>query len=202
MPLIVFEGIDGSGTTTHATSLYADLRTAKPVVLTSQPTKGPIGKFVRSIFEGKVQAELPSWKQMLYLFQADREGHAKQLREWLEEGNLVICDRYWMSSLTYQVASAEQEGANGMQVADWIARLNEDMPQPAVTFVLDVSVPEALRRKGESGDLFQKQEILERVRELYQQVDAERIVRLDTEKLSIGETEQAIERTLDEYGLL
>lgn len=210
MPLIVFEGIDGSGTTTHAHKLYDRIRGEEPptpeserrVRLTSQPTKSPIGQFVRNIFEGVHGPELPSWKQMVYLFQADREGHAIRLKEWLDQGTIVISDRYWMSAMTYQVASAVQAGENQFQVADWISRLNEEMPQPAVTFLLDVSVEEALRRKEKSADLYQKGDFLEQVRQLYLQMKAERIEVIDTEFLDVEETQQHIVTVLGTLGIL
>lgn len=209
MPLIVFEGIDGSGTTTHAHKLYGRIRGEAPALksehlvrLTSQPTTSAIGTFVRQIFEGTYGSELPFWKQMVYLFQADREGHAIHLKKWLDQGTTVISDRYWMSAMAYQVASAVQAGENQFQVADWISRLNEEMPQPSVTFLLDVSVEEALRRQEKSADLYQKGDFLEQVRQLYLQMKAKRIEVIDTESLNVEETQQHIVKVLGTLGIL
>ena len=85
MPYIIFEGIDGSGTTTQSKHLAEKLKElGRDVLWTCEPTTGFVGKFVREVFEKK-HGPLPSWRVMLYLFQADRELHYQMIRKWLKE---------------------------------------------------------------------------------------------------------------------
>lgn len=204
MPLVVFEGIDGSGKTHQASKLLKKRTAVEPesAVLTSSPTKGPFGKFVREVFEGRIVPELPSWRQMVYLFQTDLEEHAVQLKKWLQAGRLVICDRYWMSCMTYQVVSAMEDGEDFLKASNWIASLNEHMPDPALTIIFDLPVEESLKRRGKDPDLFERSEYLQKVRELYQQIEGERIERVDTFNQSEEETAARIGVLLETYGLV
>ena len=67
---IVLEGIDGCGKSTQAKRLAARLReNGRQVVLTSEPTKGKIGLFIREILSGKEKVDA---KTLALLFTADR----------------------------------------------------------------------------------------------------------------------------------
>jgi dTMP kinase len=101
------------------------------------------------------------------LYAADREDHLHNpvygLVHDLEQGKLVISDRYLYSSLAYQ--GVECEFAK-------IASLNE-FPAPEYVFFIDTPVQECLRRidgRGSETELFEKQEFLERVKENYERI--------------------------------
>src|SRR5438874_12719044 len=76
---IVFEGLDGSGSTTQANLLYERLvEHGRKAWLTSEPSSGPIRQLIRLFFSGRVV--LPSDpairdRQFAYLFAADRFDH-------------------------------------------------------------------------------------------------------------------------------
>ena len=101
---IVFEGLDGAGTTTQARLFVERLRAGgAAVVATAEPTDGPIGRRIRAVLSGAEQA---SDRTMAYLFAADRSEHLDDpnhgvLAE-LHRGRYVVCDRYLFSSLAYQ----------------------------------------------------------------------------------------------------
>lgn len=177
--LIVLEGIDGSGTTTQTRLLAERLRreTGRRVVETRQPTRGPCGQFVRQVFEGKTDySKLPNWRVMAHLFQADREEHFEQLWDWLGDGCIVVCDRYWGSGLVYQSAGAGDECEEALEL---IHSLNKHAPSPSIEILLDLSAEVALQR-ALSADHFTKSEFLTKVRELYwSQLGADRTINVE-----------------------
>lgn len=194
MPLIVFEGIDGSGTTTQSKRLAASKVSAQWIC---QPTQGVVGCFVREVFNGKYGPLLP-WRTMLHLFQADREMHVKDIRRWLSEGRYVVSDRYWLSTMCYQTVSAAEEDGAADAAADLIESVNVHLPQPDVTLVLDVSVEEALRRKNEELDHYEQKDFLEKVRQNYLRVGGVR--RIDTMGKSEDEVFELVNQQLAEAG--
>lgn len=100
---IVFEGVDGSGTTTQSHILASYLREAGfPVVLTREPGGTPIGERIRHLVLDPRQ-EAISHVAELFLYGADRAQHVKEvIQPSLNQGKIVICDRYIASSLAYQ----------------------------------------------------------------------------------------------------
>ena len=71
---IVFEGIDGAGTTSQAGRLLARLRQLDlSAHLTAEPSKGPIGRLLRSLLGGAAAPVDPD--AMALLFAADRRDH-------------------------------------------------------------------------------------------------------------------------------
>lgn len=105
---IVFEGADGSGTTTQSKELVQALQQKfgeKSAIWTAEPSQGVIGKTLRSILSGE-HGGLDSvwgWREMSYLFMADRIHHVKtEILPALQAGVHVVCDRYYASTLVYQ----------------------------------------------------------------------------------------------------
>src|SRR5512137_26082 len=98
---LVIEGLDGSGKTTQTHLLAQKLSKNYPVNLTAEPSRGKIGTFIRQccLYEDK---RLPIEAEAL-LFAADRIEHLqKEIKPAIDEGKIVICDRYIYSSLAYQ----------------------------------------------------------------------------------------------------
>ncbi len=162
---VVFEGLDGAGTTTQMQLLaeYCD-KSDRPCRPTFEPTDKPIGRLVRSVLQ-KQLVTTPLALAMLYA--ADREDHLYNpvygLVHDLENGKLVISDRYLYSSLAYQGVECEY---------DKIASINE-FPAPEYVFFIDTPVDECLRRisgRGNETELFEKHEFLERVKENYERI--------------------------------
>ncbi|HYY53573.1 MAG TPA: dTMP kinase, partial [Myxococcales bacterium] len=105
---IALEGLDGSGTTTQAERIASVLRAqGRRVLLTREPSDGPIGTLIRLALTGRLglpQRSGPLTEEALaLLFAADRVDHlAAVIEPALERGELVVCDRYVLSSLAYQ----------------------------------------------------------------------------------------------------
>lgn len=157
---IVLEGIDGSGTTTQAGRVAAALRErGRTVVETHEPGSGPIGVEIRKLL--KPEASPPAGLLPL-LFAADRLEHlANVVKPALERGEVVICDRYTLSSLVYQ----------GLEHAPaWILEINTHAISPSLTFLLDLPAEVALERVNARGGLaerFDRLEVQQRLRAGY-----------------------------------
>src|SRR6266545_2458315 len=100
--LITFEGVEGSGKSTHCRLLADWLRSqGREVVLTSEPDGTPLGAAVRGLFE--VEGVPPTPLAQTFLFMAARQQHVAQvIRPALSRGAVVISDRYADATLAYQ----------------------------------------------------------------------------------------------------
>ncbi|MGE0324298.1 MAG: dTMP kinase [Polyangiaceae bacterium] len=176
---IVLEGIDGSGSTTHTKLLSKALRKDGHEVRTScEPTGGPVGGLIRQVLQRRLMVAdgdtvRPfAWSTMALLFAADRLDHLDSLiLPALQDGAIVLSDRYDLSSLAYQSATAP----GGAEVVPWIRELNARAMRPDLTIVLDVSADVAEERRGRRGgaeELFEKREIQARLARLYLEAEA------------------------------
>lgn len=162
--LIAIEGIDGAGKSTQSRLLFEKLKEGGyPVVLLHEPTNGQWGEKIRELSTNgrdKTTAE-----EELELFLKDRlEDVEINIRPKMLEKNVVIMDRYYFSNVTYQ-------GARGID-PDYIEKLNEKIaPKPDIVIILDISSPESSNRikttRKDGPNHFEKEEYLERVRQLF-----------------------------------
>jgi dTMP kinase len=171
---IVIEGLDGSGKTTQAVLLAKKLESTHKVLLTAEPSRGKIGTFIREgcLYEDK---RLPTEAEAL-LFAADRIEHMqKELKPALEEGKLIICDRYVYSSLAYQ-------GSAGLSL-DWIKTINARALQPDFSVFIDVPAERVLERLKRKKSVMETLETQQKVREVYlKYVEKGELVRIDGDK--------------------
>ena len=173
---VVFEGIDGSGTTTQIQRYAAHLKAHKRMVhVTREPSAGPVGTMLRLALSHRLV--LPSAfeaQTMALLFAADRLDHlAAEVEPLLRDGAVVLSDRYDLSSLAYQSASAR--GADPAETIAWIRSLNRHARRPDVTVVLDVSpeVAEARRRsRGGSAELYDDEGLQARLASAYRAAES------------------------------
>lgn len=134
---VALEGLDGSGTSTQAGALQDALRARGHTVLaTHQPSHRSLGALARKLL---ARTDSPSDPHLhALIFAADRLDHvAEEIEPALARGEVVICDRYVMSSWVYQALSCD---------AAWVESINERAPWPDATFVLTVGATEASRR--------------------------------------------------------
>jgi len=147
--LVSIEGIDGCGKSTHTRLLARWLRArGYKVVVTDEPTNGPIGRIIKRILRGELK--VPVAAEAL-LFAADRLYHLNKLiLPAMRVGKIVITERYTYSSLAYQ-------SARGLNL-QWIAKINEKVLKPDLAVLIDVPADVGLRRiKGvRELDTFEK----------------------------------------------
>jgi dTMP kinase len=155
---ICVEGLDGSGKTTQAQILTERLSKNYSIVLTAEPSRGKTGTYIREgcLYEEK---RLPSAAEAL-LFAADRIEHVEnEIKPALEQGNVVICDRYFYSSYAYQ-------GSAGLNLG-WIKRINSYALRPDYAVFIDVTPERVLERLRRKKSVMETLQIQRSVREVY-----------------------------------
>tara|TARA_B100000614_G_scaffold91619_1_gene82830 strand:+ start:865 stop:1506 length:642 start_codon:yes stop_codon:yes gene_type:complete len=136
---VVFEGLDGAGTTTQAHRLVTCLRSRGVAAeFTCEPTDYLTGRTIRALLTGPERAT--PWT-LAMLFAADRHEHLERpesgILARLATGATVISDRYLFSSIAYQGAFCD--GAA-------VERLNGAFPLPEHLVFVDTPQDEASRR--------------------------------------------------------
>ena len=157
---LVLDGIDGSGTTTHSMMLvsYLEMLGLK-VYLTQEPSKNEIGLLLRQYLKNN---EIPPSTDAL-LFAADRDLHyKKEIKPKLDQGFIVVSDRYIESSIIYQSVQSDEISI------DWIKQINKFARLPDLTIILDIDPKISLARKSqEILEKFEDTKFLDKVRTLY-----------------------------------
>ena len=178
---ITFEGIEGSGKSTQIQLLKEFFeKKAQKTFFTKEPGSSEVGKKIRSILLNKENKISPQTE--IFLIFADRVQHVQEIiKPNLNEGKIVISDRYYDSSIAYQ---GQREGVDKTEIYELINML--DLPTPDITFLLDLPVDIGLKRAKNraSLDRFESEEISfhEGVRQNYldlQEQNLERIVKID-----------------------
>ncbi len=142
---ITLEGVEGSGKTTQMALLHDRLEAdGHRVLLTREPGGTPIAEAIRGILLDPANTALSPVAELL-LYEAARAQHvAERIRPALEEGLIVICDRFADSTAAYQ-------GAGRVLPRDAVCelhRLATGALWPDLTIVLDLPVEEGLKRAG------------------------------------------------------
>ena len=155
---ICIEGLDGCGKTTQAKLLVKKLQKSHNAVYTAEPSRGKIGTFIRkSYLYG--ERRLSSVVEAL-LFAADRLEHVEsEILPALNQGELVISDRYVYSSLAYQ-------GAAGLSL-EWIEKINEQALRPDFAIFIDVDPKTVMHRLKPRKSVMENLETQRKVREIY-----------------------------------
>ena len=141
---IVLEGLDGAGKSTQITKLREMFR-AKGVESEylhfprfDAPIYGElIARFLRGDL-GSVESVNPYLVALLYA--GDRADAATTIRQWLDDGKVVIVDRYVYSNIGYQCAKIV-DGAERQRLREWILHTEFEefkIPRPDLSLFLDV----------------------------------------------------------------
>lgn len=184
--LIVFEGTDGTGKSTQLSLLSDYLQNnSYPVVTTREPTEGPFGQKIRSLYQNRGDC---TPREELDLFLADRKEHVDQLIEpALSSGKIVLCDRYYLSTIAYQ-------GAIGFDI-DELIDLNSFAPVPDLALLfhapLDTSQERITEGRGETLNDFEKIENLEKVATIFDSLTMPCIERVNAQG-SIAEVHRRV----------
>jgi len=159
---VVFEGGDGSGTTTQLSILTKRFKnTSKPVFFpTFEPTNEKTGLLIRSVLKSEIKL---SAETLCFLFAADRNEHlygTDGIIGHTKRNELVVSDRYALSSLVYQ----------GIECGDELPQaLNSRFPVPELTIFLDITPEIALERikNRSSHEIYENLDFQKKVRERY-----------------------------------
>ena len=181
---IVFEGIDGAGTSTQIKKLVEHDTTR--FVQTAEPTTNETGKFLRRMLGGEFSVDE---KTNAYLFAADRCEHIfgkGGVQELCESGKIVVSDRYFFSSMAYQSVSCGEELPK---------LLNSPFPLPEYLFYFVINPEISLGRvtaRGEKKEIYETIEKQKRIAAQYEKVISEyeknagetgmKIIRIDATK--------------------
>ena len=185
--LVAFEGIDGTGKSTQIRLLAESLRDmGHTVQLTREPTDGPVGQRIRELYASRDEV---SKEEELELFLDDRRQHvAEIIQPALAAGQIVLTDRYYLSTAAYQ-------GAAGLDPAEIIRRNELFAPVPDLVILLVVPPALGIKRirtlRGEALNAFEQEAELKRVAAIFDQLDQKYIKRIDATQ-SVVTVQQAV----------
>lgn len=193
---ITFEGIDGSGKTVQAAALLKNLRQRGYVVTLVRDPGGPsVSEEIRDILLDR-RHHLMTPLTELFLYEAARSQLVSDIiRPALNQGEIVISDRFTDSSVAYQgygrsIPPELIQNANRWACGETI---------PHRTYILDIPWEESVRRRSTSSEKTdrlenEREHFYQKVREGYQTIanqEPHRVQLLDGTK-SIGLLEQEI----------
>jgi dTMP kinase len=143
--IITIEGTDKAGKTSQSRMLAETLKASGKVcvVLDFPDYATPIGIEIKAFLEGKRDYP-PEVKHLL--FSANRWEKKKEIESMLENGTIIVMNRYWESNLVYGVA-------NGIDV-NWLLRLDKGLPKEDLVLMLLVN-PSISAKRAEIQDAFE-----------------------------------------------
>ncbi len=196
---IVFEGTDGSGKSTQMKMLFKYLAgRGVSCFCTREPTDSPFGALLRSCLTGRVEADEHTIAAM---FAADRLDHINNgvngIKKKLSEGETVLCDRYYYSSLAYN---------GGFVSLDWVAELNRpamEALRPDLVIYIDLPPEDGMKRVARRGetDRYETIEKQKKIHDNYMEVfsrfgKGENVVTVKSEN-DKGFTQEHIRKAVD-----
>lgn len=174
--MIVFEGIDGTGKSTHCRLLGDYLESqGVPVRRLFEPTKGEWGMKIRKLLkEGR--GDVSPEEELTWFINDRKEDVENNIKPSLANNEIVILDRYYYSTAAYQ-------GALGLD-PQWICRENEAFaPKPDRVFLF-TTVPEKcmerIQKSRTEQSSFERLDYLEKVQRIFDTFNDPVIRRIDT----------------------
>ena len=149
------------------------LHPGQKVRLLSFPDYGTsIGEEIARALQGERDYG-PDVMQLLYV--ANRYERKDEILQWLDGGLILVCDRYRASSVAYGEAMGLDAG--------WLEDMQKYLPEPDITFLLDIAPETSARRKTSDRDKYERDlQMLARVRDSYLRQSGTGWVRLDAER--------------------
>jgi dTMP kinase len=132
---ITFEGIEGSGKSTQIKSLYTFLKNniSKKIFLTREPGGTKISEKIRKIVIKDLDSSSNPLTELFLLFAARAE-HYDLIKKKLNDGFIVLCDRYLDSTIAYQ----HFNGTIELKIINYLQKLIDKNIKPNLTILLDV----------------------------------------------------------------
>lgn len=143
---VTFEGLDGSGKSTHLEKAAGWFRDAGiPAVVTREPGGTPIGRAIRDVFLDPRWGEVDGRVETLLIFASRRQHLCEVIEPALETGRHVLCDRFTDSTVVYQgIGRGVDRG-----VIDQVDRLATGGRRPDLTLLFDLPA-EVAQGRGQS----------------------------------------------------
>jgi dTMP kinase len=143
--IIVIEGTDKAGKGSQSRMLAETLKASGKVcvILDFPDYTTSIGMEIKAFLEG-TRDYLPEVKHLL--FSANRWEKKKEIESMLENGTIIVMNRYWQSNLVYGVA-------NGMDT-NWLLGLDKGLPKEDIVLVILVN-PSISAKRAETQDMFE-----------------------------------------------
>ncbi len=128
--LIAFEGLDQSGKQTQAEQLrdYLSARGRDCRLLSFPDYETTVGREISQALHGE-RDYTPDVMQLLYV--TNRYEKRPQIQSWIDDGTIVLCDRYLASSVAY----GEAQGLD----PEWLTHIQRYLPVPSLTILLDIA---------------------------------------------------------------
>ncbi|MBR0032107.1 MAG: dTMP kinase [Treponema sp.] len=159
---VVFEGIDGAGTSTQIKLLQNSEHSGK-FDFSAEPGTAETGRFLRKVLSGEIELDT---RTTAYLFAADRAEHiyAKGgIAQKAASGKICVSDRYLFSSIAYQ----------GVTCGEELPRLiNSPFPLPEILFFFKIDPEISLARIGGRGtkEIYEKIDFLKETEKRYEKI--------------------------------
>lgn len=174
--LIVIEGIDGSGKSSSGIMLTDNLnKIGIKSIYTFEPTYSYYGSKLR---ESMLSKDLKP-EEELSLFIADRKEHIKHMiKPSIDEGYVIVLDRYIYSSIAYQ-------GAKGIDKEYIYNQHKNFILEPDLVFIFHLPIDTALNRiieKRGFTDRFEDKQYLQKADEIFYSFNAPNIYHINTDK--------------------
>ncbi|KAH3912722.1 hypothetical protein HBI56_155870 [Parastagonospora nodorum] len=192
--LIVLEGLDRAGKSTQCQLLVSSLQEAGLKVrhMRFPDRTTPIGQMINAYLAGDTESE----DHVIHLlFSANRWEAAASIEADLRAGTTIIIDRYYYSGCVYSAAKH-----NPSMTLEWCRKPDVGLPRPDLCVFLDISADDAAKRGGYGTEKYEKKEMQDRVRELFETLmgrkEGEDFVRIDA-GASLEEVQKKVKHEVD-----
>lgn len=166
--LITFEGIDGSGKSSHAGRVLDFLaEQGHPVRLVREPGETLVGEKIRSILLDRTE-KMTAMTELLLYEAARAELVRTVIQPAVASGEIVLADRFFDSTTAYQGYGRQLD----MKLIQYLNMQASEGMIPSLTLIFDLPLSESLRRRGKEPDRLESESLsfFERVADGYRQI--------------------------------
>lgn len=150
---ITFEGPEGGGKSTQCRRLAERLRAGgHNVLVTRQPGGDPLGAKLRELLLNPAGVPIAPEAEVLMMMADRAQAVAKLIKPHLEQGGIVLCDRYTDSSVAYQGYGRQLD----LNAVEWLNDFATGGLAPDLTFLLDIDPALGLERQAEKSRMEQE----------------------------------------------
>jgi len=146
---ITLEGVEGGGKSTQTKLLYSRLQEEGiDCIVTREPGGSEGAEAIRELLVNGTVSRWDGITELLLMFAARRDHVEKTIKPALEEGKVVICDRFFDSSYAYQGYGHNLD----LKKIDAVREVTIENFQPDMTFILDLDIHEGINRKNTQNE--------------------------------------------------